>query len=49
MKSATKPTTPIYRSAVDGKFITREQARSNPRESVRETRPAPLQSPKKGR
>ncbi len=38
-----------YRSAVNGRFITKDAAEKAPRESVREARPAPTTQPKKGR
>jgi hypothetical protein len=46
-----KPATIVsHRSAVDGRFITQQQAKAAPRESVRETRPAPKPcGPKGGR
>lgn len=37
-----------HRSAVNGQYITPQQAKAAPRESVRETRPAPKPSGPKG-
>jgi hypothetical protein len=35
-KKNNRTTRDIYRSAVDGKFITKKKAERNPRESVKE-------------
>jgi|SaaInl8_200m_RNA_FD_contig_31_1955392_length_387_multi_2_in_0_out_0_1 hypothetical protein len=35
-KKSTRKTRDVYRSAVDGKFIKKEKAERNPRESVKE-------------
>lgn len=48
MRNASKPQS-NYRSAVNGQFVTKAVADRNPRETVRESRPQPATTPKKGR
>lgn len=48
--SKAKPANGVnHRSAVTGKFITESQAKSKPRESVKERRTTPKSSPKGGK
>lgn len=49
MPKSTKPVILTYRSAVTGQYVTQRQAERNPRETVRETRPAPAAPTKGGR
>lgn len=49
MPKSTKPVIPTFRSAVTGQYVTQRQAERNPRETVRETRPAPAAPTKGGR
>lgn len=46
MPSSRSAGSPRFRSAVDGRFVTEQQAKAAPRETVKETRRAP--TPPKG-